>query len=455
MSLAFGKSASMNALGLTVARVAGAGLGMLAQLLMAFYLGASDLGTFYLITSAIMVLGMAATLGYGGLSNQLIVRYVTREDRRSLRRFKAQAWLETGIVSSILACLLAAVTIQTGRLDDWVAIAGIMVGVPAFAMLRLHGGMANAVKRFYLAFLPDNLLRPFALVIVLVMLHGFVGSLTLPMLVLVFGLLAAIAAIAQGVQLFRITSQFSQLDSQTRSSLAGGRQRQSRAWRGSGIRLIGPLMIAGLAGDITILLAGLVLSAEELGVFGLMLKISVLIGFAVHALHQLATPILAEGLLARNQDKVSKQVTTINIILISATSFGLLFVTILGQYGLKFLGGHFEQGYTILVLLTAVALVRSLGGPAMPLLMAAGKHRKALKVNLAMPVVLAVAMGLMGWTAGSIGAACAVLFVNIGLTVALARICLSETGIRCHCWAIWRQKSSVNTSAMTSKAVTS
>ncbi len=411
--------------GLTAARVIGAGAGFAAQLLLARTMAAADLGLFYIVTSMAIVAGSVAAIGYPGIANQFIVRYRTRGDKRNLGAFIRTARRDTAL-ASILAALgcIAVITAWTGgnpRIIWPAAIAAL--AIPAFTILRVNGGFANAAQRFALSFLPDNLIRPVLFLAVLALIVSVNGSLALLPVVGLF------AALVLGVALV-----------QTRAiGWSGGisgppaspDKRLKRHWRKSGGRLVILLLITSLFADLSILVAGFALEPADIAVFGLCIKIAFMFGFFIHVAHQITTPRFARSTLARNQDATNEVIFRTNSVAVSAIAAALLLTWLAGDEILSVFGDEFRAGSTVLLILVGAQLVRAMGGPALPLLIASGKHGRGIGVIVASLAVFLGSFAALAPSMGITGAALAVLVGSALSSAGLAAVVRRELGVRC------------------------
>lgn len=416
---------------LTLARFVGAGFGFVAQLLVARCLGPEQLGQFYLITSVIVVFGAAATLGYGGIANRLFVRYNSRNDTLSLESFCSQAWRETLVASVLAAIPFVILTRLAGIEVSLLLVVAAVAGMIGLSMLRTNGGFANALKLFELANLPDNLMRPTIFMIGAFVLVTVAKEPAVLEFVVWFSLAGVAAAALQAAVLAKTLAGGGNDYNVWRALKNTRSSRQAGHWRGSGTRLVGPLLVASLFSDIVILTASLFLTSEDLGLLGLSLKIAFLVGYPIQVAHQVATPIIAEHLRHSNPAKIAGEVSKTNVVTIASSVCGLVIAALFGDHLLSLFGAGFEAGYWTLIVVMLAQLARAVAGPAMPALIAAGKHAESQIVHLFVPAILALTMLLLGSAWGHVGAALSVLISICVTGLWLATICYKSTGIRC------------------------
>src|SRR4051812_2977449 len=89
-----------------LARLAGAGAGFLAQLVLARLLAPEALGKFFAATSLAAVLGIIATQGYAGIIQRFVTRYRQPGRTAQLAAFVAQVHRETCVAALVFTTLL-------------------------------------------------------------------------------------------------------------------------------------------------------------------------------------------------------------------------------------------------------------------------------------------------------------------------------------------------------------
>lgn len=409
-------------------RVMGSAAGFGIQILLARLLTPDDLGLFYLVTSGAIVLGTLAALGYPAIANQFVVRYTVRGNDLALTGFIKSARRDALMAAAILTVcavvvVMAVALAGTSRPEFYLPAAAGVLAIPAFSILRVNGGIANALEQFSISFLPDNLFRPVLFGLSLLFVVLIWDTVSLLQVLSLFAALAITVAVVQTIVVGR-------LEPPHRRDVRPGR-RQIRWWRRSGRRLIAPLLISALFADLVILFAGLILPASGVAVLGLCLKIAFLFGFLIQLVHQIILPRLAGSLTRRDQSKVALIVGRTNKLTIVASVAALIFVAFGGETLLGFFGPAFRDGASTLVILILAQLVRALGGPAMSLLIASGRHSGATTVMvLSLSVFAAVCFATVP-ALGVLGAAIAVLLATATSSAGLAYIVHRELGYRC------------------------
>jgi O-antigen/teichoic acid export membrane protein len=415
---------------LMLARLAGAGLGVLLQVILARALGATELGIYYIAVSLIAAAAVMGAVGYPSLATRFVARYRTDDRRRFL-----SAFLRTGLFDTLAAATALALAIAVAAwtlCDDPVQRSAYLVAslsLPAMALARFLSAVAAAERRFLPAFLPELVVRPGALLAIVLVLLATRASLTATGVLLVYAILSWSFVLVQlGVYRERTRGVS---DRQERHRLAS-------YWRRlAGMLLAMPLLTAMLA-DVHILLLSALLPPDEVGVFGVALKIAALFGFAVQVIQQTSMPDLADAARDRRLPETLRAASRANAAAIAIAAGSLLVVIAGGRFGLQLFGAEFERAYLPLLIAVLGILPRALAGPSLQLLLVTGHYRASIVAGggslaalAAFSIMLVPAFGIDG---------AAVAFAGAGLVSAmLSSILLWRLeGVRSDAFAYWR-----------------
>ncbi len=137
-------------------RLAGAGIGLVLQIVLARSLSPTEMGGWFLIMSLASFAGLLISAGYPTLGLAVLARYHARGQLRMADQFMQQAAYDIGKYALLLALpaiafLLMAPVSDVTRLA---VIAGLVVA-PATAIIRLNGSAANAMRRYMQTIVPD------------------------------------------------------------------------------------------------------------------------------------------------------------------------------------------------------------------------------------------------------------------------------------------------------------
>jgi O-antigen/teichoic acid export membrane protein len=402
-----------SSLTITAVRLAGAGAGFAAQMVMARSFGAPALGLFYAVTSLVTVVAMLALQGYPAVATRFLARYREREGLAVA--FVGAAARHAALGTAIAAAGLVAVALAW-PFESAQARAGLLIGaacLPFLAMIGHSAAIAAANRRFDIAYVPDALARP-------AMLLAGVAALAASGLpttgAVAIGLFAAVAA---GVALVQTP-----LAARLVPRVAPARvaPRQSRRWRREAWGAAIVALFVGAFADVAIVLAAPLMPKAEVAVFGLCLKLSFLVGFLVQAAHHVAAPDLADARRTGDGARLRAALRKAVVIPVAVTLAATLGALALGGPVLGLFGPDFGAGEGVLVLLLAAQAVRAAAGPSVTMLTLAGAQGENAALCVMALVVLAVASLALASAFGALGAAAAVALATLAWHIGVAAV---------------------------------
>jgi O-antigen/teichoic acid export membrane protein len=357
----------LSASNLLLARIVGAGAGFLTQLILARFLSPDALGTFFAATSLAAVVGLIVTQGYPGIAQRFVTRYRTKNKHKLLAGFAKRVEYETAAFTCLVAALLSGAAVLWPRItvELRVVYVATAVCIAAASSFTIFGAFAAVERRFALAQFPETLFRPilFLSVTAVVAASGGVAA------------SAGAAMVAYtGISVLLAAAQYALLRSSLPDGVAVSHRRLTGAWRREARTFALTVLFATLFADLAILLASPFLGAYALAPFGVALKISLLVGFAVQIAHQVALPDLAEARALKNTDGIRTALLQGTAFPATVTMLALVTAVCAGEWILALFGPEFVAAKWPLVILVAAQVVRAIAGPAPSLLMLAGEQ---------------------------------------------------------------------------------
>jgi len=410
-------------------RIGGAVLGMVAQVFLARILSAEDLGNFFIALSLATVLAIVSTLGYPWIVPVILARADAAARPHRAAAFLAWARREIGILSASLAVLGLVLVLVLPSFTPHTRLI-LAVGVltaPVFAFMRLYSAVANARRRFALAYLPELFWRPFLLLSLIVALWILFGSFDL--VTLLIGHLAIALALTanMGLRLSAGATEEGALAAADR--LNPGRRGQGRRWRARAMPMVVATLFVAVFADLDLLFAGTVLNDAHTGVFGVCIKISMFLAFSIQAVHQVILRDAADALQSRDRAALDALLFKANATAFLVSVSAVIGAALLARQVLALFGPEFVQGALCLVILTIAQAVRAAAGPAAQILALTGHQRTTVPVFAAgLVLLLAVNLALVPLY-GLVGAALAVLIVTAIWSVWLSFIVRARVGV--------------------------
>ena len=388
-------------------RVIGAVLAFLTHVLLARWMGAAELGIYVLAFSWCTLLSIITGLGYPTASLRIIGQGLARNDPQHIRGFIRHCWLVvtgSGLVIAALGIALILVTRERIPAGYVMPFSIALLCVPVFTLLRMNLRIAHALSWFKLAFLPNTALRPLLFIILVFAVWSADVQLTSSMAMSLH--LAAICLIAIG--------QFAILKPMLNQEL---KEAEPSYDSGSWLRIAAPLLLITLFTqffpEISVVLAGSMLSADEIAVFNASFRTALLIAFGLNAVNAIMTPRLSRLYAAGDREQLQRLISVSVHLKFWPALLAVIVLALFGEQILALFGDDFKSGYETLVLLSLSQLVLAAVGPVDVLLSVTGHQNRCLRV-FALALVATVILNLLLVPQfGMVGAAATVLLVVI------------------------------------------
>jgi O-antigen/teichoic acid export membrane protein len=370
---------------LVAARLAGAALNFVIQVMLARWLGAEELGIFVLATSLGSVLAICCGVGFSAITPRFVSQYQVNNQPELLLGFIHASRRALAMTSLVLAGgTIVAVLLIPGLVRPELALPlaiGAATAAPIGA-LRLTGALANVWRRHFLAFLPDLLLRPVLLIVAV-----FVMAATMTRVSASWVLWANLGVVVAAVVL--------QSGFLWREEIVPRGTRplgtHARLWRRAGWPLVVTILLSNLLIETDVLLLGPLLAAEDVAVFNMCFRLTAFVGFGVYAIYQIVAPDLSDAFARRDRASAQLAISRVNVVCVGAGVLGLACVGIFGHRVLAMIGPEFARGWLSLILLAVVQLVTAAFGPTAQLLTVGNQQDRCV---LALSCGLVVLAGL-------------------------------------------------------------
>ena len=265
-------------------RVTGAVLTFVVQLLLARFMGATELGIYVLAFSWLILISTLSSVGYSEATIRFVGHYLAHADHSRLHGYVRRGQQINAAVSVSFAGLgLLLIMVFRGWIaDDQIMPFTIaMLCIPFYSFIRLYASYAHALSRFALTYLPGSVLRP-ALFLGAVVLAWWTGfDLSAERAMGIHGALIVFIAVVQVIFFFR---------GPTLTLLSNIPQFETITW----LRTAAPLLLITLFTqyfpELTIILISAHLSPAEVGVFYISYRTALLIAFGFFAVNSVMMP---------------------------------------------------------------------------------------------------------------------------------------------------------------------
>jgi O-antigen/teichoic acid export membrane protein len=405
-------------------------LGFALQILLARLIGAEALGIFFLAVSSATVLSIFCTLGYPWIVARFVAKYEADGDTSLKATFIEWVRKEIALVSLLLVsiALLTIFFLPSISIDKRFSLALGALTAPIFANMKLNAGLANAHKRFALAYLPDLFWRPVLLLGLVLAL--WISSISFNVVFLVAGHLVIVLTLTviqarslRGVN-GDVPSREYKLGQAKQIQRAQGKQ-----WRHHALPMVIATLFIGAFSDLDLVIIGTLLPASEVAIFGASIKIALFLAFSIQAVHTLILRDAADALQSGDHPLLSAILAKANAINIITSLGATLAVALIGRDILRLFGPEFIEGYICLVILVLAQTVRAAAGPATQILTLTGHERYSIPVFGVGLLLLLIFNILLVPKFHLVGAALAVLVVTLIWSVGLAYVAWARTGV--------------------------
>lgn len=383
-------------------RVIGAGLTLVAQLLLARWMGADQLGIYVLAFSWCLLLASVSTLGFIPGAVRFIGEGLASGDTSYAKAFVAFGsrcilLTSAGIsLAGILALYLA------GELATQTPLIIGLSMVPVFAFLHFLGGVGNGYSRFGLGFLPTSVFRPlvFCMLIAVVYLSGVT--------------LDAKAAMAIAAVAVCLVAAPTAIYAWTRVVIRSGSHSaavEPRKWITVSASLMIPTLFTGYFPEVVIILTGMFLPGDQLAILHISFRLAMLIAFVLQAVDAFIGPQIARAYAAGDRQKLEDTVHRATRLRFWTSCASVLFFAITGRWLLGLFGPEFVGGFELLMILAGGLLVQGSVGPVVRLIGISRHQDSAIVVFATALITVVVLIGILVPLFGAMGAATAAALV--------------------------------------------
>lgn len=411
---------------LTLARLVGAGTGIILQILIARFYGAEVLGTFYLALSLAGILSVFISMGYPWIVAPIIAEHEADSNSTGLKAFLQLARKDALLLTflfSIPIALLIWLYPDTATDKRYALLLGLATA-PVYLVMRLCGGIANAMKFFQLANLPELLFRPVLILCFVAAAVAFSVSLGSVAIVTLNFLVSVALTVWMALSLRqKAIPEFT--GGAGNAPLAG---HQKSKLRRLAVPMIFSTLFINMFADMDILMIGLILPADEAGIFGVAMKIAALLVFAVQIAHQILLRDAANAHLAADRHKMHRIIQKANVFAIASSFASLIALLLLGTFVLGLFGSEFQAAYLCLLGLIIAHIIRASAGPAIQILMITGNQRAGIPVYVCSTILLFVSNIVLVPLFKYEGAAAAVIITTLFWSIWLNYLAKQKTG---------------------------
>jgi O-antigen/teichoic acid export membrane protein len=400
-------------MGFVGARIAGAMLGFLSQLMLARLLPVADVGVVIMGMSAASFISIGANGGYSVLATSELPKLEERRMPAAFAAFNRIASMD-GIVTYLFLCvlgLLAAALFNLSNAQKTVMLMGFLCA-PASSAIRYHSSLAVAVRYYKTSYMPDLMFRPAAFLIALLAasLAGFLHSAIAALSIFTFVTYMAVVGQVWALKSHRLSWK----------TLGWPRKFFARHLRSRALALtlVSATMLA--FADVVITVAGFILPERDVAIAGVAMRIAAIAGFVLQAGQTMVMTDFTQAYVRGDDVVVNAMLKRVNGLTVGVVLASLLGVVLFGKFALGLFGEAYQQGAYLLVLFMIGQSIRAFGGMNQQILSINGfQIRTAWSCLWALIIFVCLAV-LMCRNFGATGLGYAVIITEIIWLLALA-----------------------------------
>lgn len=400
-------------------RVAAAFAVYLTQVVIARWMGPSELGAYVYAYSWCVLFAIVATVGMPiGANRHVAPAFAAGEHGLVLGYVRRGRQITLGV--GILFAVAAAAYMGVRHEESPSAMSIAFLVVPIFAIVTLHQDIARAHLWHGFSSVSGILSRPllFFIAVVAGWLLGLPPEASLAMWVLL-----ACSLVVALVQFVIV---------QGRLRAAHGNVApiyQTRRWLRAGAVVVTIELFVTYLPEISIVVIGSLLPPDEVAVFSAAMRTVSLINFGIAAVATIVGPHLAHLVAIKDTAATQRLVTRAAAMMFLPSVAFLAALALFGDHVLNLFGTRFQAGYAPMLVLGAAQLIASAIGPLMILVVVSGSHSRCLP-TLGIAIVACIVLNLVVVPFyGIMGAAWVYFAVTLGWALALRALIVRHLGI--------------------------
>ena len=343
------------ALGSVGARLAGAGISLITQLVLTRNFAASDVGVIFLAMSMAAIFSLIVSAGYPSLSLTQLPRFQALKLNRLIAAFHGAFMRDFAAVTLVLFAVVGAI-VMFAPVEPGLRIAlvfGCLSAIPS-GLMRYNGSLANVLRRYKLAFLPDFVFRPGLFFIYIAGAFAFGFQLSLIHVLWAFIASNTIVSFTWAL-LMREGGLKVRYWSATNAKLTATLRN----------RLLALMIVAAvttLFADVVTLIGGFLLPHDQVALLGLTIRLASLAGFIIQSSQQFVLSDLTHALTIHDSKSADSILMRMNFLTLGTVIAALIAAILFGRFFLSFFGSVYEEGHWLLVLFIIGQAVRALSG---------------------------------------------------------------------------------------------
>lgn len=366
-------------LGLGSVKIAGSAIGLASQIVLARILGADEFGQFTLVFTWVVLISLITRFGLDNylIKNIAIFKAAEKwQEVRGLRKFSSTSTLFAAVGVAILFCVIVLPFDLIEHDLAMIFLVGLFVVLPFYSLCYFNQSTLLAIDEVVKSNMPILVLRHLFLIIGVT---------------LVWQLSSIDAFSAMAVNALAIILSFGIGFFWIQSRLKNKNHRpavyRKKEWLRGSLPFLWIDGVGYMYQRSDILILGFFATESDVGVYGAVVKIMVILTLASNINSHLLKPMAAVTELKKLSDRVRK-IARMNFTL---TILPVAVFFLFGRSILSLFGPEFEQGYEILLVLAAGRAIQSAFGPTRVILMMKGFERIVSMTTVGLAIINIIA----------------------------------------------------------------
>jgi O-antigen/teichoic acid export membrane protein len=406
-------------------RAAHAGLGFITAIVLAKILGPSGYGTYSFVMALVAFLAIPAEFGFPRLAIREVAVTNARKEWGYMRGFIIRMHQTIGILTLVLVLAGFLLLSTWGQHLDPVKLQCLWLGlilVPLIALGALRGGMLRGLRKVILGQMPEQVVRPLMLLVLLTVLLLLGANVRSPVGVMGAQIGAATTSFLFGLIMFLRNRpvELSSMPPQFRTT----------QWLMSSIPFGLTALLQLINGRTDILMLGIFREDAEVGIYRVAAQFGVLVIFGLQAVNAIQGPHIAHLYAVGEMKKLQRMITRSSQAIVAVALPMVLVFILFGKFIIRHTFGEtYEASYLPMVILCIGQLVNAAIGSVAWVLNMTGNERDTTRSIFIGATVNVVLNALLTPRWGAIGAAVATASTLIVWNLIMWRLVRLRTGI--------------------------
>ncbi len=408
---------------LLTGRLGGAIAAFSANILIARNLGVEALGMYAVFVSLVSILTICLPIGFNSVATFFTAEYTAKDKPALLKGYILVAIKYLFITASFLFITLLIARYFTPHLLDYnnflFAIIVLATAV-ATSLLNLNSVIMIGLKRQVAGLLPETLVRPILILLVVLSLMAFN---TLSNVYNVMVVSALVSWVAVALAFFgNAKIKFDFLKTKPENELP--------RWKKASYPWLATSLLWDNAIDLILLIVTMLSGTVEIAILHICFRYRVLAGFGMRTIYTLLMPEITGHMVTKDMAAVNKKITLANLASLVYSIVALAIFAVIGSWLLGLFSEKISDvGVPILIIVSLTMLIRAIFGPATLLLAIHNLHIATAVISL-IGFLFAIAVILLFFEEyGLLTVAIAYSLSNLVVSVSLWLYAKKKTGI--------------------------